>query len=265
METESALEEKMYPHIAIIRLYNSRGKVRPPFRIAGYFEIGVYLEDSGTLTVDGKSYPLHAGDVRFIRPGMKISSSQDFSCYSCYFSFGSQNTDYDPHIVGAIPPLLHYGPQAVEEIRNIMELFYSTEPGSKLKMNALLLKMLSDVYTLSVGKTAIPAAVRLCIDYLEENYGEHITLETLGKLSGYVPLHILRLFRESTGQTPHEYLCSYRLLQAKKLLCTTYDSINDIALACGFHSASHFQKLFQKRFGITPNRFRKTTAPLELW
>lgn len=88
METESALEEKMYPHIAIIRLYNSRGKVRPPFRIAGYFEIGVYLEDSGTLTVDGKSYPLHAGDVRFIRPGMKISSSQDFSCYSCYFPSG---------------------------------------------------------------------------------------------------------------------------------------------------------------------------------
>ena len=103
------------------------------------------------------------------------------------------------------------------------------------------------------------------LSYLEENYGEHITLETLGKLSGYVPLHILRLFRESTGQTPHEYLCSYRLLQAKKMLCTTYDSINDIALACGFHSASHFQKLFQKRFGITPNRFRKTTAPLELW
>ncbi len=268
METEFVPEENMHPHITLVQLYNSRGKVRPPFRIAHYFEVGVYLEDSGTLNVDGKLFPLHTGDVRFIHPGMKVSGTlgsdgEDFSCYSCYFSLGKQNTDYDPHIIDAIPPILHYGPQAVENMRNMMELFYSTKLGSKLKMNALLLKMISDLYTLSVQETAVPDSVKICMDYLEEHFGEHITLEVLGRLSGYVPLHILRLFRESTGQTPHEYLCTYRLLQAKKMLCNTNDSIADIAFSCGFQSASHFQKLFQKRFGITPNRFRKTTVSVE--
>ena len=68
--------------------------------------------------------------------------------------------------------------------------------------------------------------------------------------------HFIRSFKKYAGCTPHEYLLSYRLRQAKELLLSTDDTIERIAEQCGFHSASHFARAFRKNLSMTPSEFR---------
>ena len=68
--------------------------------------------------------------------------------------------------------------------------------------------------------------------------------------------HLIRCFKKHLSCTPHEYLLQYRLRQSKRLLQATEDSIEEIADACGFNSASHFARAFKAVNGMTPTAFR---------
>ena len=57
--------------------------------------------------------------------------------------------------------------------------------------------------------------------------------------------------------TPHQYFINMRLQNAKRLLVTTHDSIEQVAENCGFDNTSNFIRLFKQRVGMTPTAFRK--------
>lgn len=263
MESVKIPEEAMLPQLQMGRLYNSRGQERVPFRYAELFEISVYLEDSGILYINDKKHILHRGDVRFIRPGTKLRSFQEYSCYSFYFSFGEDNTAYDAKLIDQILPFFHGGEEMIDDASNAVRLFASDQVGSKLKMNIFMLKLLYQCYSCSVKSQIRSPAVRACMDYLKEHYNEQITLEHLGTLTGYVPLHVLRIFKTETGKTPHHFLGEVRMNHARDFLLNTDASICEIAAKCGFQSASHFQTLFKQKFGITPGKFRKNAERFE--
>ncbi len=99
----------------------------------------------------------------------------------------------------------------------------------------------------------------MCVNYMQRNLSENITLEVLGKLTGYSQLHLLRLFKQDLGQTPHQFLTAIRLEQAKTLLTDTDMSLEQIATACGFRSVPHFKTLFKQMTHYTPGVYRKST------
>lgn len=94
------------------------------------------------------------------------------------------------------------------------------------------------------------------IDYIRDHYGEDMNLELLASLCGLSISHFIRSFHKYVGCTPHEYLLSYRLRQAKQMLLSTNESIEAISIKCGFNSASHFARAFRKKEGNTPTQFR---------
>ena len=67
-----------------------------------------------------------------------------------------------------------------------------------------------------------------------------------------------RLFRRYLDRTPTRYYLELRLARARHLLSESSLSILDVALACGFVSASHFSKCYRDFFGRTPRRERST-------
>ena len=95
------------------------------------------------------------------------------------------------------------------------------------------------------------------IEYIANHYNEEIDLYKLCNLCNLSISHFIRGFKIHTGTTPHEYLLSYRLRQAKQLLVNSSFTIEEIAEKCGFNSASHFARAFRKTENISPTQFRK--------
>jgi AraC family transcriptional regulator len=94
-------------------------------------------------------------------------------------------------------------------------------------------------------------------DYIQAHLDQDIKLADLAALAGISPFHFSRLFKQSLGLSPHQYLLQQRVEQAKELLKNSQLAIADIALQCGFNSQSHLGKSFRTLTGITPNEYRK--------
>jgi AraC family transcriptional regulator len=84
-----------------------------------------------------------------------------------------------------------------------------------------------------------------------------LNLQTLAAETGYSRSHFLRMFRLSTGYTPHRYLLHLRLKRAQELLKQPFLSLIDIAAVCGFSSHAHLSRAFRQLLGVTPSEYRR--------
>ncbi|MEM1255985.1 MAG: AraC family transcriptional regulator [Cyanobacteria bacterium P01_H01_bin.21] len=94
-------------------------------------------------------------------------------------------------------------------------------------------------------------------DYIHEHLDQPIRLADLANIAGMSQFHFSRLFKQSMGVTPHQYLLQQRVEQTKQLLKGTRLAIAEIALQCGFNSQSHMTKHFREATGVTPSKYRK--------
>lgn len=94
------------------------------------------------------------------------------------------------------------------------------------------------------------------INYIDLRLGEKLCIEDLSKLMGMSLSHFHRLFTNSVGVSPYQYVMSQRLTKAKKLLKRTKLEVAEIAELTGFNSSSHFISTFQKHLSVTPKQFR---------
>ena len=69
--------------------------------------------------------------------------------------------------------------------------------------------------------------------------------------------HFARMFRQSFGLPPHQYLLARRLACARDLLRGGVLPLGEVALMCGFSSASHFNQRFRQAMGATPGEYRQ--------
>ena len=95
------------------------------------------------------------------------------------------------------------------------------------------------------------------LDYIAINYGDNILLEDMAAEANLSPSHFSRLFKQTIGQSPYQFLMAYRVEQAKKMLGKPNALMIDIALYCGFSDQAHFSRTFKKIEGLTPKQYRK--------
>ncbi|NET47897.1 MAG: helix-turn-helix domain-containing protein [Merismopedia sp. SIO2A8] len=101
-----------------------------------------------------------------------------------------------------------------------------------------------------------PHQLRQVLDYIEAHLEQPIKLEALARLLDISQFHFSRLFKQSIGLSPYQYLIQQRVERAKHLLKTSDRLIVDIALECGFNSHSHLSKQFRQLTGVTPKAYR---------
>ena len=93
--------------------------------------------------------------------------------------------------------------------------------------------------------------------FLASHLTEKITVEQLAAEVNCSPSHFHSLFKQQTGQTPHQYILAARLNQVHHLLAQGQLSLNDIAQQCGFSSQSALTTAVKNQLGITPGKLRK--------
>lgn len=93
--------------------------------------------------------------------------------------------------------------------------------------------------------------------FIDENYGNFITLRDIADAGNLSPSACSALFRKKTQKPPGRYLMDYRLQMAKVLLYKTDYPVTEVALLCGFTDTSHFISMFKRSFSVTPLAYRK--------
>jgi AraC-like DNA-binding protein len=73
----------------------------------------------------------------------------------------------------------------------------------------------------------------------------------------YSVYYFTRLFRQHTGMSPYQYIISLRLHKAAALLMNTDMRVEEISRQLNFSSVSRFASYFQRRYGMTPLKYRK--------
>ena len=101
------------------------------------------------------------------------------------------------------------------------------------------------------------------IEQMEQNLEEPLSRTELAKSAGLSTRQLERLFRKYLVRSPARYYLELRLDRARLLLLQTNMSIIDVALACGFVSASHFSKCYRDFFGRTPRKERGLPVEFE--
>ena len=94
-------------------------------------------------------------------------------------------------------------------------------------------------------------------NHAQQRYSEQISLREFALTYQRNPKYLGRLFQKQMGVKFNEYLNEIRLSQAKTLIKTTDRKIIDIAMDCGFFNLSYFNRLFNKKQGVSPTKYRK--------
>lgn len=91
------------------------------------------------------------------------------------------------------------------------------------------------------------------LDHLTEN----LSVDLLAQQVGFSPYHFSRLFRQTTGESPHQFVVHQRLRVAQHLLKETTLPLSQVALEIGIANQSHFAQVFKRYVGISPSLYRQ--------
>ncbi|MCM1026452.1 MAG: AraC family transcriptional regulator [Roseburia sp.] len=101
------------------------------------------------------------------------------------------------------------------------------------------------------------AAVENCKVYIQNHLEEDLKIDELAKQAFMSTYYFIRVFKNETGMSPHEYIINTRIHLAKMLLLETTLPVGDICYKSGFSSESAFCAAFKKNVGVTPTLYRK--------
>lgn len=102
-------------------------------------------------------------------------------------------------------------------------------------------------------------AISAVRDYLEVNFAQNTSLETLSRLSGLSAFHLTRLFKKRYGLPPHALQTQVRLRHARRKLLEGC-AISAVALEVGFSDQSHLTRQFKRVYGVTPAVYARGAA-----
>ena len=98
--------------------------------------------------------------------------------------------------------------------------------------------------------------IKEALNYIEQNFQNDISVENIASFCGLNRTYFGRIFKETVGESPQQFLLSYRMAKAAELLKLTELSISDIGNAVGYPNQLHFSRAFKNVYGVSPREWR---------
>jgi len=131
-------------------------------------------------------------------------------------------------------------------------------PDDEWAVNLALTRLLTGMIAAAAGNATLDQSlVTQAHAFMTEHFREAWQLSDIARQFNVSACHFARQFRRQYKISPHEYLISLRISEARRQLLLTGESVEQIASLCGFNSTSHFIRSFGHRTGVTPAQFRK--------
>ncbi|MBR3878917.1 MAG: helix-turn-helix transcriptional regulator [Clostridia bacterium] len=216
-----------------------------------FSELTFLISGEMVYYVDNVKYAISSGDIIYV-PSGSLRRRETGECLNDYVSinFHSESRlDVDIVQRKSINDEVKY-------LLNYFEAAYyasSKDRNNKLKLalETLVLQLKDnefDSYQSSLSSEII--------SYIHRHYAHRITLDDISKATFYSAAYCENEFKKTTGKSIINYLIDIRIGEAKKLLEETSMSCADIAAAVGFEDANYFSRVFKKRTGYSPLRYR---------
>ena len=101
------------------------------------------------------------------------------------------------------------------------------------------------------------ARLRRIKELVHAKMGDDLSLDEMAQSIGSSTAHFIRMFRKSTGETPHQFVLRQRIERAKTMLRARDARVLDVAVACGFRTQQHFAQVFRDVCGVIPTQYRQ--------
>ncbi len=243
-----------------------------------YVENGEYEE-----YIDLEKYHVKQGDIILVDPcllhSFRTIDNKRTSFRSIIFNFSmltSNNTDacsikyFTPFLdnlfinpVVISPDTPHYE-TLKKTVKNLIELYDNKTECYELKIKSCLFELFYILFSHfllpesheSAMKDNTTRNIKTILDYIDTNYMKPITIDELAATVDLSKHYFMRFFKKYMGMTCIEYINDYRLNIATNLLLTTSMQITEVAARIGISNLSYFNRIFKKKYHMTPKEYR---------
>lgn len=268
--------------LSVSGIYTETDRAITALHIHEHLELGCCYAGAGIFVVGNKILPFKAGDATVITSreyhlarSLTGTVSQWRWIYLnlekiLYPAFGDPElcdfTKFQgPEFNNVISPEQH--PTICDLVRQIAETGTAATSFRQKRLTALLCLFAAEMQTAFAGLPEVDVRkekfesdnirrLHAALEYMSRKYGNPLKVEKLAALSRLSPTHFRRLFRQTLGKSPIQYLNQIRIGIAKAELGGSCRPIGEIAAACGFESASSFNRQFKAQTGHTPREWR---------
>ena len=101
------------------------------------------------------------------------------------------------------------------------------------------------------------ARLRKIKELVDANMDDDLSLDEMAQSVELSTAHFARMFRKSTGETPHQFVLRQKIERAKAMLRDRATRVLDVAVACGFKTQQHFAQVFREVCGASPTEYRQ--------
>ncbi len=248
-----------------VALWNNRDDTRD-YQAPSHHTLSCYIAD-GTEGAPGKLCIMPAGhESNWVIDGSirlaHLYISEERFALGCL-----RLLDREPRQMQLHEAIFIDAPQQALRFRQLIDLGWD-EPGERLLASSLAHAIVDHAVLGQVGLRQglrlkgglAPHQRRQLTDYIEAHLDQPLALADLAQRCNLSEYHFARMFRESFGLPPHQYLLARRLELACRLLRQGDLPLGQVALLCGFASASHFSNRFRQALGATPGAYRAAFA-----
>lgn len=236
-------------------------------RIYGHYSAHFVLEGKGIYNVNGKDYPISAGEGFMIIPDLPASYVADDNepWKYIYANFSGPDDAAIAHYAGLNNTNVTFNFDLSDDMASDLHsmLRCNEKQGAKgydvTGYFLLIMSRLIKANTEKKGDFYLPEHyVQKAISYIEDNYPYNITITDIASFVGIDRTYLYRLFLKNIKISPTKYLTNYRLERAIAMMEHESLNLHDIALSSGFYDTSHFTKVFTAHHnGTTPGKYRE--------
>lgn len=235
-----------------------------------FTELFYVVSGNGIFHVENDLIPVKPNDLMIINPHVEHTEKTMTKNPMEYIVFGVDGLAFSYHgrQENIRKNFSHYSyttsqNRLVDYSRLMLEEFREKKPGYDMVCQGILQVLLVfisrelDLSIISDSTFQISKECALAKRYIDSNYAQNITLDTLAEITHINKYYLAHSFAACIGQSPISYLSARRLQASKELLISTNHSIAQIASSTGFSSQSYFSQIFKKSTGMTPQQYRK--------
>lgn len=158
--------------------------------------------------------------------------------------YRSHSKDLREQLVNEMMYIVHHAKESPFHLIGHLYLFFDYLMQSSKSTKLVHSSKMSDFY------------IKEAIHFIEQNFQNNITVEEIASVCGINRSYFGKIFRNSIGRSPQEFLMNYRMVKATELLKLTSLSIAEIGSAVGYENQLHFSRAFKTIYGISPRQWR---------